>query len=105
MSASDIIVNGNQSGATNVPGEVGGDHAGKPNLTSSVLDETELGKTDLGRDRAAAAARCPQHRPGSILNPVAFDTLADASDELWIELQGQLYRLRKTKQGKLILTK
>lgn len=51
------------------------------------------------------AARCPQHRPGTILNPVSFDVLSDRADELWIELEGQLYRLRKTKQGKLILTK
>lgn len=60
---------------------------------------------DLNRDKLSMAARCPQHRSGSILNPVAFDALAESSDELWIELEGQLYRLRKTKQGKLILTK
>jgi hemin uptake protein HemP len=52
-----------------------------------------------------SAARCPQHRPGTILNPVSFDVLSEKADELWIELEGQLYRLRKTKQGKLILTK
>ncbi len=51
------------------------------------------------------AARCPQHRPGTVLNPISFDTLTEKAEELWIELEGQLYRLRKTKQGKLILTK
>ncbi|TXH03243.1 MAG: hemin uptake protein HemP [Candidatus Moraniibacteriota bacterium] len=39
------------------------------------------------------------------MNPISFDTLTEKAEELWIELEGQLYRLRKTKQGKLILTK
>ena len=61
--------------------------------------------TSTSKDKSNSAARCPQHRPGTVLNPVAFDRLANSSEELWIELEGQLYRLRKTKQGKLILTK
>ena len=36
---------------------------------------------------------------------VPFSELARCGDELWIEHEGQLYRLRKTRQGKLILTK
>ena len=36
---------------------------------------------------------------------VRFDELARCGEELWIECAGQLYRLRKTRQGKLILTK
>jgi hemin uptake protein HemP len=60
----------------------------------------------LDSERAEkGAARCPQHRPGTVLNPISFDTLTEKAEELWIELEGQLYRLRKTKQGKLILTK
>ena len=34
-----------------------------------------------------------------------FKDLAVCGDEIWIENNGQLYRLRQTKQGKLILTK
>ncbi|MFO0923741.1 MAG: hemin uptake protein HemP [Pirellulales bacterium] len=34
-----------------------------------------------------------------------FEELCRCGDEVWIELDGQLYRLRKTKQGKLLLTK
>ncbi|MEO0944747.1 MAG: hemin uptake protein HemP [Pseudomonadota bacterium] len=34
-----------------------------------------------------------------------FEDLCLCGDEVWIEHQGQLYRLRKTRQGKLILTK
>ena len=36
---------------------------------------------------------------------IAFDQLARCGDEIWIECNGQIYRLRKTRQGKLILTK
>lgn len=36
---------------------------------------------------------------------VRFDDLARCGNEVWIENNGQLYRLRRTKQGKLILTK
>jgi hemin uptake protein HemP len=36
---------------------------------------------------------------------VKFDALARCGDEIWIENEGQIYRLRKTRQGKLILTK
>ncbi len=56
-------------------------------------------------EKTLAGARCPQHRPGTILNPVSFSELSADSEEIWIEMEGQLYRLRKTKQGKLILTK
>ena len=34
-----------------------------------------------------------------------FESLARCGEEVWIENNGQIYRLRKTKQGKLILTK
>ena len=36
---------------------------------------------------------------------VSFETLARCGDEVWIENNGQIYRLRRTRQGKLILTK
>ncbi len=36
---------------------------------------------------------------------VRFEDLARCGHEVWIENNGQLYRLRRTKQGKLILTK
>lgn len=36
---------------------------------------------------------------------VHFSDLCRCGDEIWIELDGQVYRLRKTKQNKLILTK
>lgn len=36
---------------------------------------------------------------------VSFQELCRCGDEIWIENAGQLYRLRRTRQGKLILTK
>ena len=36
---------------------------------------------------------------------IKFESLARCGDEIWIESEGQIYRLRKTRQGKLILTK
>ncbi len=36
---------------------------------------------------------------------VKFNELARCGEEIWIEHAGQLYRLRRTRQDKLILTK
>ncbi len=36
---------------------------------------------------------------------IPFDQIARCGDEIWIECSGQIYRLRRTRQGKLILTK
>ena len=36
---------------------------------------------------------------------IPFESLTRCGDEVWIETEGQVYRLRKTRQGKLILTK
>jgi hemin uptake protein HemP len=36
---------------------------------------------------------------------ISFQELCRCGDEIWIENEGELYRLRRTKQGKLILTK
>jgi hemin uptake protein HemP len=44
-------------------------------------------------------------RPARLPKIIRFDELAVCGDEVWIDNQGELYRLRRTKQGKLILTK
>ncbi len=36
---------------------------------------------------------------------IRFESLVRCGDEVWIEHAGQIYRLRRTRQGKLILTK
>jgi hemin uptake protein HemP len=43
--------------------------------------------------------------PGQLPKIISFDSLARCGEEIWIENNGQIYRLRRTKQGKLILTK
>ena len=49
----------------------------------------------------------PSESPAVPMLPkiIKFDTLARCGDEIWIEHNGQIYRLRKTRQDKLILTK
>ncbi|HAC91530.1 MAG TPA: hemin uptake protein HemP [Planctomycetaceae bacterium] len=44
-------------------------------------------------------------RPARLPKIIRFDELSVCGDEIWIDNQGELYRLRRTKQGKLILTK
>ena len=36
---------------------------------------------------------------------ISFDEIARCGNEIWIENNGELYRLQKTKNGKLIMTK
>ena len=50
-----------------------------------------------GQAASSIASRMPKIIP--------FDQLARCGDEIWIECSGQIYRLRRTRQGKLILTK
>ncbi|RMF42270.1 MAG: hemin uptake protein HemP [Planctomycetota bacterium] len=55
---------------------------------------------------AEAADGEAQTTPGMKLPKIIrFDSLARCGDEVWIENNGQIYRLRRTRQGKLILTK
>lgn len=52
---------------------------------------------DSSSEDAASQAKLPKI--------ISFEQLARCGDEIWIENSGQIYRLRKTRQGKLILTK
>ena len=54
------------------------------------------------------AIKAPGDRTVSELNLpkiISFKSLVRCGDEVWIENEGQIYRLRRTKQGKLVLTK
>lgn len=66
--------------------------------------------------RAAESAQRPAGEPaelpdgqtaGEVALPkiIPFQSLARCGEEIWIENEGQVYRLRRTRQGKLILTK
>jgi hemin uptake protein HemP len=47
----------------------------------------------------------PTHPDPRLPKIISFRELCRCGDEVWIENSGDLYRLRRTKQGKLILTK
>ncbi|TWT74739.1 hemin uptake protein HemP [Allorhodopirellula solitaria] len=83
--------------ATNTPAPAGRAAAA---VTESAEIETRVmgslpGQNSLAQDCDSAHT----------LKVVRFESLARCGEEIWIENDGQLYRLRKTRQGKLILTK
>lgn len=51
----------------------------------------------IGAELADISDRMPKIIP--------FEQLARCGEEIWIECGGQIYRLRRTRLGKLILTK
>lgn len=55
----------------------------------------------------ADTSRDAQQEPTNGVAPKTFDFghLSGGGAEVWIELSGITYRLRRTRQGKLILTK
>jgi hemin uptake protein HemP len=56
-------------------------------------------------DAAATPVESFSLASGAVPKIIKFDSLARCGEEIWIENNGQIYRLRRTKQGKLILTK
>jgi hemin uptake protein HemP len=66
--------------------------------------DSAQGRDDMQRDDREPRINMAMEL-ASNLKIVRFADLARCGDEIWIELEGQLYRLRKTRQGKLILTK
>ena len=81
-----------------------------PNLPSRLMNHARLlAKMDeqepTGEKMPAPAVELVPADAAKLPKIIRFDELARCGDEIWIENDGQLYRLRKTKQGKLILTK
>ena len=64
-------------------------------MKNSPAEPTE--GDDSAQEVSPSAAQLPKI--------IKFESLARCGDEIWIESEGQIYRLRKTRQGKLILTK
>jgi len=60
---------------------------------------------DIPQDAVGRKPQETAHAPLELPKIVHFDDFTRCGDEVWIECGGQLYRLRKTRQGKLILTK
>lgn len=65
--------------------------------------QTNMGEVESHPDEATRPNLVPPH--AVLPKIVRFADLSRCGDELWIEHDGMLYRLRKTRQGKLILTK
>ena len=79
----------------NEPNSSGDDEPDDPQNepNSSGDDEPDFS----GQSAGSMADRMPKIIP--------FEQLARCGEEIWIECSGQIYRLRRTRQGKLILTK
>ena len=60
------------------------------------------------KDSRKDSAKTPDISPSKqvpIPKILRFEELDPCGEEIWIENEGQIYRLRRTRQGKLILTK
>jgi hemin uptake protein HemP len=80
--------------------------------SAAVMPDTEVPRTEMletaeieTRVMGSMSGTPHPTGPPHTLKVVRFENLACCGDEIWIENEGQLYRLRKTRQGKLILTK
>lgn len=65
--------------------------------TVSPSTPASIAPTPLVADQKSLEASLPKI--------ISFSSLVRCGDEVWIEHQGSIYRLRRTKQDKLILTK
>lgn len=65
----------------------------------------EKGAAENQPDRSSAVEKDWEQLADRLPKIIRFRDLCRCGDEIWIENEGQLYRLRRTKQGKLILTK
>ncbi|MEM1224466.1 MAG: hemin uptake protein HemP [Planctomycetota bacterium] len=81
-------------------------------VRSETLDRTDATLHSVRYARAADPTLKPSnamsptiHESESSPKTVQFESLARSRTEVWIETGGKVYRLRKTRQGKLILTK
>lgn len=66
-------------------------------MSSPEPEETVVPNDGQDESTDVAASKFPKI--------ISFESLARCGDEIWIENNGQIYRLRRTRQGKLILTK
>lgn len=67
---------------------------------------TEPAPDEQSRDEPTASEENALNSGGPRLPKIIpFRELCRCGDEVWIENEGELYRLRRTRQGKLILTK
>jgi hemin uptake protein HemP len=70
-------------------------------MSNDPQNDPETGASDEPDLSAVPASNMLDRMP----KIVPFEQLARCGEEIWIECDGQIYRLRKTRKGKLILTK
>ena len=70
-------------------------------MSKDPQNNPETGESDQPDFSAVPASNKSDRMP----KIVPFEQLARCGEEIWIECNGQIYRLRRTRQGKLILTK
>ena len=77
-------------------------------------NEGRVDKDEIHKAHEGGGAPIPAPIPSSLEDHdvisklpkiISFEELARCGEEIWIENNGDLYRLRRTKQGKLLLTK
>lgn len=78
-------------------------------VTEQTPDEQSYGEQIQG-EQSHGEQKASEDDPLSSGGPrlpkiIPFRELCRCGDEVWIENEGELYRLRRTRQGKLILTK
>ncbi len=73
-------------------------------LADKSEEQGEPSKTSVA-SQAGHVAADGNAAPPKLPKIVEFHELSRCGDEVWISHNGQLYRLRTTRQGKLILTK
>jgi hemin uptake protein HemP len=64
-----------------------------------------MNSTEKNHAKNNAEPDRPESADSVLPKVVKFNDLARCGEEIWIENEGKLYRLRRTRQGKLILTK
>jgi hemin uptake protein HemP len=81
-----------------------------PKANQSASSNPDQPREEPVSDAAFPKDKTPEGIPESsavkfLPKIIPFRDLCRCGDEVWIEHEGQLYRLRCTKQGKLLLTK
>ncbi len=80
-----------------------------PNMRQSAAPNKETPATDVTTNSSQAENSTVFSPTQSLTHAgtkiVSFRSLCRCGDEVWIENDGTIYRLRRTKLGKLILTK
>lgn len=70
-------------------------------MTVNFINPTKMNDENVPQHATELSAETASKLPKII----KFNDLVRCGDEIWIENNGEVYRLRRTKQGKLILTK